>query len=52
MDDYELMKNYSLSAKGLKNVFDKLLQAGTIDQDDLDNRMLVTSSSWETCSVT
>ncbi len=39
MDDYELMDKYSLSAKGLNNVFAKLVRAGTVTQEELDDRM-------------
>ncbi len=39
VDDYDLMEKYSLSAKGLKNVLDKLVQAGSITRKELDQRM-------------
>ncbi|MEW6349046.1 MAG: hypothetical protein AB1646_08280 [Thermodesulfobacteriota bacterium] len=39
MDDYDLMEKYSLSAKGLKNAFDKLAHAGAISRKELDRRM-------------
>jgi uncharacterized protein (DUF433 family) len=38
MSDSDLMDKYRLSAKGLQNLFDKLVKAGAISQSELDRR--------------
>ena len=38
MTDFELMEKHDLSPKGLQRAFDELLQAGEIDQAELDGR--------------
>jgi len=39
MDDPALMKKYGLAAQGLQSIFNKLIAAGALQQDELDNRM-------------
>jgi len=38
-DDQTLMKKYQLSAQGLQSVFGKLLKAGVVSQDELEDRV-------------
>ncbi len=38
MSDSDLMDKYRLSAKGLQDLFDQLVQAGAISQSELDHR--------------
>jgi hypothetical protein len=38
MTDFELMEKHDLSPKGLQRAFDELIQAGVIDQTELDSR--------------
>ena len=40
VDDATLMKKYSISAKGLRSLFRKLVAAGLISRSELDQRMM------------
>lgn len=40
-DDATLMKRYKLSAQGLQSVFNKMLKAGVVTQNELDDRVPV-----------
>jgi uncharacterized protein (DUF433 family) len=44
-DDSELMNTYGLSARGLERLFEKLILAGSIEQSELDRRMLSSGKS-------
>ncbi|MFH0821839.1 MAG: hypothetical protein V2B18_03750 [Pseudomonadota bacterium] len=39
LKDDELMRKYRLSAKGLQHLFDQLMKAGLINNDDIERRM-------------
>jgi len=45
MDDFALMQKYHLSVQGLHSALQKLLQAGFVEQRDLDDR-------WRSLSTT
>ncbi len=39
MSDSEIMSKYRVSARGLESIFNKLMDAGVIDQKELDSRV-------------
>jgi len=39
MDDSDLMRKYNVSPKGLRSLFTKLVQAGLIEQSEIDERI-------------
>jgi hypothetical protein len=46
-DDAALMKNYRLSAQGLQSVFGKMLKAGVVTQQELEERVPVSERTVE-----
>jgi hypothetical protein len=44
MSDSSLMKRYSISARGLRSLFGKLVASGAIEQDELDRRFSETQN--------